>query len=136
MSQSFADKVQNDKDHAKIFKKLQKLWGLVNSMGNQGLESPMITKQPYKQQACLACDHNIANAVRMDMGPSGPWKTPVRESNGAIARDERVYHMGGGFDSNTIHVQTSGIGGSASRANMRPGSAKISRPMHSNRKSV
>jgi len=136
--------VQNDKDHAKIFKKLQKLWGLVNSMGNQGLESPMITKQPYKQQACLACDHNIANAVRIlkewtwvsIFGPSGPWKTPVRESNGAIARDERVYHMGGGFDSNTIHVQTSGIGGSASRANMRPGSAKISRPMHSNRKSV
>jgi len=31
LSQSFADKVQNDKDHAKIFKKLQKLWGLVNS---------------------------------------------------------------------------------------------------------
>lgn len=98
LSQSFADKVQNDKDHAKIFKKLQKMWGLVNSMGNQGLESPMITKQPFKQQACLACDHNITNAVRMDMGPSGQWRTPVRESNGQIPRDDRVYQMGGGFD--------------------------------------
>lgn len=98
----------------------------------------MITKQPYKQQACLACDHNIANAVRMDMAPSGPWLTPVRESNGAIAKDERVYHMGGGFDANTIHVQTSGIGlpRPQSGVNLRPGSAKINRPMRSDRQSV
>jgi len=107
LSQSFADKIQNDKDHSKIFKKLNALRAMFANMGNAPqAESPMITKQPYSQQACLACDHNIINAVRMDMGPNGPWRTPVRESNKGIARDERVYHIGGGFttDANTISV--------------------------------
>jgi hypothetical protein len=70
------------------------------------------------------------------MGPNGPWRTPVRESNKNIPRDERVYHIGGGFttDANTIgYTNTTGIGGMMARpqsGSLRPSSAKI-KPMTS-----
>jgi len=75
------------------------------------------------------------------MGPNGPWRTPIRESNKKIARDERVYHIGGGFttDAQTIgYTNTTGIGGTIARpqsGTLRPASAKT-RQLVSNRQSV
>lgn len=71
--------------------------------GGQIPENPYM-KQSVSNQSCLACDHNVIRAVRMDAGPSGPWRTPIRESNMAIARDERVYNIGSSLESNTIHL--------------------------------
>jgi len=83
LSQSFADKVQNDKDHAKIFKKLQKLWGLVNSMekGGGNNESAMITKHPYGNISCLACDNGVHRRALEH------WPEP----------DGRIARVGGGY---------------------------------------
>ena len=51
---------------------------------------------------------------------------------------ESTTDAGGGFNDHTLNVQTSGIGlpRPASGVNLRPSSAKISRPMQSNRQSV
>jgi hypothetical protein len=76
----------------------------------------------------------------MDMGPNGPWRTPVRESNKKIAQDERVYHIGGGFttDAQIGYSNVIGNGGKIARPQsrtMRPASAKV-RPMNPTRQSA
>jgi len=100
--------VQNDKDHAKIFKKLQKLWGLVNSMDKGGNnESAMITKHPYGNISCLACDNGVHRRA-LEHWP---------EADGRIAR------VGGGYARAALMNSATRASGGTSAAKTRPMSA-------------
>lgn len=63
LSNSFADKNLNDSDHAKIFKKLNKLYTMITSQGSGQKEDAMITKHPYGNLSCLACDKGVHKAL-------------------------------------------------------------------------
>lgn len=96
LSNSFADKNLNDSDHAKIFKKLNKLYTMIREQG-PGQNPATGTITPIRS-SCLACERKVVQVVRHTRNKAeSPLKVLNTESNRTIGTSKKAYHLGGGF---------------------------------------